>query len=271
MGSITSTLEAIRSFGFFEIYANYYYDDNGKSFPPVSLDQDISFLITRDVVTTPPNLESTTVSYTQDYIIPQRFNIFADVVSFPGWEAGEYEISITMASDLGSPNNYDNTFVTYSFETAIYDYEFLGELDAEGSNIYLEVYSNNDINVKEVGEYVEYQVTLMNYDRGRSHNGIMFIVRPSPCLAIDTDYLDQGITAGDYINYQVDASTHSITIYGRGVGPFGYPTFTLAFEKRFGNPDTDTCVERFFSAQLSGFEASLVHAYPADASPDAQP
>ena len=161
----------------------------------------------------------------------------------------------------------DNTFVTYSFDAAIDDYEFLGELDASESKIYLQVFSNNDINTKDIGEYVEYQVTLQNYDRGRSHNGIMFVINPSPCLAIDTAYLDEGITAGDYISYQVDESTHSIYIYGRGVGPFGYPTFTLAFMKQFGDANTDTCVERYFSAQLQGFDSSLVHAYPADASP----
>eukprot|EP00347_Sterkiella_histriomuscorum_P010833 403374752 len=226
---------------------------------PFDTDQIITVGFT---VTTPDNVDVPIVN-TQtitkvDYELPTLFYDFASAYNFD-YET-EYDITFDLSSNAAAGTK-DFVF-TWSAVVSYYDEEFTGP-DQEDSKISLAVQSNGDINSKDIGDTVPYTINLYNLDRGRSHNGAVFILRFSPCLEIDTDILDDGVEFGDYSAYVVNEESHSVMFYARGISPFGFPTFTIGFEKVYeGN-----CVERPSSVYLSGNKDSYAHAYPVDVNP----
>jgi len=159
-------------------------------------------------------------------------------------ESDTYEIEVHVST---SSNVAGESFYVWEAEISSFDVDYTGPAEAT-RKMSLEVYQNsNELASAAVGTSIEYQVSLLNLDRGRTHNGAYFIIRPSGCLAISTDDLDYGVTMGDYDSYFVDTATQRVFIYVRGVGPFGFPTFTLGFTKVFDG----TCIQRPFSAYLT--------------------
>lgn len=79
-----------------------------------------------------------------------------------------YEIEISLTTDVSSGGH---SYFVWQAELTSVDEDYTGPVEAD-RKIGLEVYQNgNEISSAAVGDSIEYRVSLLNLDRGRTHNG----------------------------------------------------------------------------------------------------